>query len=48
LDDGGQPRGGVIVFLRDGYLSLLEIYSYFEPMKAWPQANRLQLMVRDE
>ncbi len=48
LDDAGQPRGGVIVFLRDGYLSRLEIYSYFEPISAWPQANRLQLLVRDE
>jgi hypothetical protein len=48
LDDGGATRGGVIVFLRDGYLNLLEIYSYFEPIAEWPTAAHLQLIVRDE
>lgn len=47
LDDAGAPRGGVIVFLTDGYLSLLEIFSYFEPIVGWPRADRLRLVLRE-
>jgi hypothetical protein len=46
VGEGEQPPGGVIVFLKDGYLSGLEIYSYGEPIRAWPAAGSLRPYVR--
>jgi len=46
VGEGDQPVGGVIVFLKDGYLSGLEIYSYGEPIRAWPPAGSLRPYVR--
>ncbi|CAM3964370.1 hypothetical protein TSOC111612_23420 [Tsukamurella ocularis] len=31
--DGDMPLGGAIVFLLDGYLSSLEVYSYGAPLE---------------
>jgi hypothetical protein len=42
LDDVGEPAGGVLVFLDDGYLALLEIYSYGNPLSPFPPLARLQ------
>ena len=43
LTDAGAPLGGIIVFLKDGYLSTLEIYSVGpEPIRIWPQLDRLR------
>ncbi|HEY6470305.1 MAG TPA: hypothetical protein VI434_11100 [Candidatus Dormibacteraeota bacterium] len=47
LDDMNEPIGGVIVFLRDGYLSMLEAYSYGDPISAWPEPDRLNVFLRD-
>lgn len=47
LDDMDEPIGGVIVFLRDGYLSMLEAYSYGDPINAWPEPDRLNVFLRD-
>lgn len=33
LGDGDEPLGGMIVFLSDGYLASLEIYSYDGPLE---------------
>jgi hypothetical protein len=45
LDERREPAGGVIVFLRDGYLSMLEIYSADEPITVWPSMDRLSAYV---
>ncbi len=42
LDDVGEPVGGVLVFLDEGYLALLEIYSYEDPLSPFPPLDRLQ------
>ncbi len=42
VGEGDQPVGGVTVFLKDGYLSGLEIYSFGEPIRAWPAAGSLR------
>jgi hypothetical protein len=36
LDADGEPIGGVLVFLTDGYLSLLEVYDYGVPISPLP------------
>ena len=41
LDANGEPIGGVIVFLDDGYLALLEVYSYDRPISPFPEVDRL-------
>jgi hypothetical protein len=42
LDAEGQPLGGVIVFLKEGYLSMLEVYSFgVSPIREWPPAEQL-------
>jgi hypothetical protein len=41
-----QPVGGVIVFLKDGYLSGLEIYSHGAPISEWPATDKLRPYVR--
>jgi hypothetical protein len=44
LDATNEPLGGVLVFVRDGYLSSLEIYSYdTAPITAFPPLERLVL-----
>ena len=43
LDETGQPIGGVLVFLKDGYLSQLEVYSFAqEPIAEFPAIDRLR------
>lgn len=32
FDSEGNVRGGVMLFVEDGLLSLLEVYSYYEPL----------------
>ena len=44
LDAEGENIGGVIVFADDGYLSGLEIYSYFDPINPFPPLDRLRLV----
>lgn len=42
-DAAGDEVGGVIVFLDDdGFLSLLEVYSWGEPISPFPPADRLE------
>lgn len=43
IGDDGDPIGGMIVFLEDGYLASLEIYSYEEPISPVPPPDRLRL-----
>jgi hypothetical protein len=45
--DDDEPLGGVIVFLDDGYLSALEIYSSGDPIPNWPSGDRVLLALRD-
>jgi hypothetical protein len=47
VDDDKEPLGGVIAFLDDGYLSMLEIYSYGDPIPKWPEKDRVTLVLRD-
>jgi hypothetical protein len=46
IDGDGEILGGVIVFADDGYLSLLEVYWYEEPISPFPPLDRLQLSNR--
>ena len=44
----GETIGGVIVFVDDGYLSSLEIYSIaYEPISQFPPLDRLRLFELD-
>jgi Phage integrase family len=43
VGDDGQPVGGVLLFLQDGWLSYLEVYSYGEPIPRFPSTDRLDL-----
>jgi hypothetical protein len=44
LGDDGEPVGGVLVFVSDGYLSMLEVYAYdVEPISPFPPMERLRL-----
>jgi hypothetical protein len=43
LDHSGDPVGGIIVFLDQGYLSYLEIYSFDKPIDVFPPLDRLQI-----
>lgn len=43
VGDDGQPVGGVLLFLQDGWLSYLEAYSYHEPIRRFPSTDRLEL-----
>lgn len=42
LDAHNEPIGGVLVFVRDGYLSQLEVYGN-EPISPFPPVDRLRL-----
>jgi hypothetical protein len=46
VDGNGEPLGGVILFVDDGYLSSLEVYSYDDPVSPFPPLDRLQLLRR--
>ena len=46
VDVDGEPIGGVIVFVDEGYLSSLEIFWYDEPISPFPPLNRLRLLRR--
>jgi hypothetical protein len=43
LDADGEEVGGIIVFLDDGYLCGLEIYSWDDPIAPFPGLHRLSL-----
>jgi len=43
LDHSGNAVGGIIVFLNQGYLSYLEIYSFDKPIDVFPPLDRLQI-----
>jgi hypothetical protein len=44
LAGDGEAVGGVLVFIRDGYLSMLEVYNYCgEPIRPLPTTERLEL-----
>jgi len=43
LDRSDNPVGGVMVFLKAGYLSYLEIYSFDKPIEVFPPLDRLQI-----
>jgi len=43
VGDDGQPVGGVLLFLQDGWLSYLKAYSYDEPIPRFPSTDRLAL-----
>ena len=40
----GDPLGGLLVFLEDGYLATLEVYSYDDPISPFPPMERLKLL----
>lgn len=42
IDADGEDLGGVIVFLTDGRMSLLEVYAHDQPISPLPSAERLQ------
>jgi len=42
-DAADEPAGGVLIFLKNGWLAGLEIYSYGDPIPAWPADDRLTL-----
>jgi hypothetical protein len=46
VDGEGELLGGVIVFVDDGYLSLLEVYWYEDPISPFPPLDRLQISRR--
>lgn len=35
-DAAGQPVGGVLLFVRSGFVDRLEVYSYFDPLPMPP------------
>lgn len=41
--ENGQPVGGIIVFLDDGRLALLEIYAYGDPIGTMPPLTQLTI-----
>jgi hypothetical protein len=44
LGADGEPIGGVLVFVRDGYLTSLEVYDYGGvPISPFPPTSRLRL-----
>lgn len=47
LSETGEPEGGLIVFVRDGYLSSLEVYSYGGPA-ALPSVDRIRPYVIED
>jgi hypothetical protein len=49
LGDDGEAIGGVLVFVKDGYLSSLEVYEYGGgPISPFPPVERLNLLSRSE
>jgi hypothetical protein len=47
LDADGEPIGGVLVFLDEGRLSLLEIYSHDDPISPFPPREQLRPEIID-
>lgn len=43
LGKGGDPLGGIMVFVDDGRLTLLEVFSYEEPIGAMPRLDQMTL-----
>lgn len=41
FDEGGTEAGGVILFVDDGYLSQLEIHTWFDPICPFPPSELL-------
>jgi hypothetical protein len=46
-DEAGNDIGGIIVFLTEGYLSLLDIYSYDQPLSSFPPPERMRTILVD-
>jgi hypothetical protein len=42
VDEDGEPVEGILVFLTDGYLSLLEVYDHGDRISPFPPAERLR------
>lgn len=44
LDDNGQPRGGVLLWLKDGLLTAVEVYDWLEEGEEvpFPRADHLR------
>jgi hypothetical protein len=47
LDSDGEAIGGVLVFLDEGCLSLLEIYSHDDPISPFPPRKQLRPEIID-
>jgi hypothetical protein len=47
LNSAGEPLGGVIVLLHEGFLRTLEVFSYGHPISVWPDPDRMKLVLRD-
>lgn len=41
VDSAGEPVGGVLLFVKDGLLSSLEVYSFAEEPLQMPETTRL-------
>jgi hypothetical protein len=48
FDADGEPIGGILIFLDDGYLDLLEIYWYEDPISPFPKLDRLTILGEGE
>ena len=45
LGSDGEPVGGVLIFVKDGYLASLEVYAYEDRISPFPPVDRLDLTV---
>jgi hypothetical protein len=44
LGADGEPIGGLLVFVKDGYLAMLEVYAFSgDPISPFPSRERLKL-----
>jgi hypothetical protein len=46
VDDRGKTIGGILLFVHEGQLADLEVYSYDEPLPM-PSADRVSWFLRD-
>lgn len=48
VSDAGEENGGVLLFLTDGVLSYLEVYSYLDdPIRSFPSPSQLRPTIVD-